>query len=245
MTDVSTLTQNLAPRWGNWLISTLVWLPLLLPMLALWQGRLPLQAEVSAPNYALLYGGLTVAWLLTGLLGGFEGRAAIVIAGVASIGLSLWTLNAITAFDLSGGAIATFFVALIIVDALTYAAAAALATGVTFGAAGGRALVAVGVLAFVIGVISAEFGIGEPQAANILNPEPNYLIGGFMGVMSFGFMMGLLYMLGRMGLELAANPGSVGDVGGLVLGAVALFVAAHGFIIWFFFFDGWRVIQGG
>jgi len=58
-------------RVGKWLVSTLIWLPLLIPTLGLGLELLPSRA-LSADAYLLISVGLAVSWLLTGLLGGID-----------------------------------------------------------------------------------------------------------------------------------------------------------------------------
>jgi serine/threonine protein kinase len=59
-------------RVGKWLVSTLIWLPFLMPSLGLGLELLPHSSKAwSADTYLLWSAGMFVCWLLTGLLGGF------------------------------------------------------------------------------------------------------------------------------------------------------------------------------
>ncbi len=55
---------------GTWLASTLLWLPLLTPLLAIGTGALPSQARLIP--LPLLLAGIAVGWLLTAYLGSLE-----------------------------------------------------------------------------------------------------------------------------------------------------------------------------
>ncbi len=72
-------------RVGKWLVSTLIWLPLLIPLLGLGLELLPHSSKAwSADTYLILSAVVFVCWLLTGLLGDVENETASYVAiGVA------------------------------------------------------------------------------------------------------------------------------------------------------------------
>jgi hypothetical protein len=118
-------------RVGKWLVSTLIWLPLLMPTLGLGLELLPHSSKAwSADTYLLWSGGVFVCWLLTGLLGGIDNDAAVGVAVGVVVGVA--------------GSVA-FVVAFVVAVVV----AAVVAGGVAVGVAGVAVVVAVGVAVVV------------------------------------------------------------------------------------------------
>jgi len=70
-------------RLSKWLISTLVWLPLLIPLLGLGLELLPHSSKAwSVDTYLIWSAVVFVCWLITGLLGDVEDDTAFGVAGV-------------------------------------------------------------------------------------------------------------------------------------------------------------------
>jgi tetratricopeptide (TPR) repeat protein len=77
-------------RRTEWLVSTLIWLPLFIPTLAMRMGNLSCAEYVpSTAIYSWLILGLMLAWILTGCLGNRDNKAAVSLVTVVSWGLAL------------------------------------------------------------------------------------------------------------------------------------------------------------
>ena len=84
------LARAVMHREGDWLVSTLVWVPLLIPVLAMGMQTLSCTDYVPAPRiYLWISLGLGLAWILTGWLGTTEGRVAVDLAAAIAGGLAL------------------------------------------------------------------------------------------------------------------------------------------------------------
>jgi hypothetical protein len=156
--------QDDEKRVGNWLVSNLIWWPLLLPSLALGLEQWPLSAQWQANIYLLFTGLFLLAWLFTGgvritkdvtitlgiLMSIFIGVGVAI--GIAIILLSLISINFQIALLLS---IALFIitiiaglVAVIVASDIVVIISILVAIGIAVGAAGGI-LISNFILAFV------------------------------------------------------------------------------------------------
>ncbi|MCK5717501.1 MAG: hypothetical protein KAH77_08430, partial [Thiomargarita sp.] len=140
-------------RIGKWLVSTLIWLPLLMPTLGLGFELLPhSNTALSANVYLIMCAGLGICWLLTGWLGDNDENLVVVLA----VGLAV-LLAVGLAVSLAGGL--AVVLAVLLAGGLAVGQACGLAFGLAvslaFGLAGGLAsglagIVLAGVLAGVL-----------------------------------------------------------------------------------------------
>ena len=148
---------------SKWSISTLIWLPLLMPTLALWLELIPRTYGTSIPEvYLYLIVVSLVAWLFTALLGAYDGdglcmmllTVAVCVAGIvaadAGLGVALVVLSCVAlgagfnkiTYELSG----------IVVDMVLIGVAVGVATVGVATVGGG---IVVGIVAFiVVGIVA-------------------------------------------------------------------------------------------
>ena len=174
-------------RTGKWLASTLIWLPLFIPTLALALGALPPTETAYPPTtYPLLAAGLVVAWSLTGWLGDKRGKggrlpfvlehllgycAALVIAGVVAHGVGKAVVDGLTVRTVIAVASAVAgIVARVMAGALKDpdVANGSRPSGVMYGVAGGVVLGA----AFGLMLSAVDLGVG-PSYEVVIAGDPS------------------------------------------------------------------------
>jgi len=170
-------------RVGKWLVSTLIWLPLLIPTLGLGLEVLPHSSKAwPADTYLLSSGGVFVCWLLTGLLGSIDndvvgvvvGVVAFVVVGVVMFGVVVVgvVMFGVVAFGVMFGVMFGVGVAGGVAGGVAFGVVGGVVVGVAafvaFVAVGGVAFVAVGgvvvgVAAFVAFVVKKSLKTGTPS----------------------------------------------------------------------------------
>jgi hypothetical protein len=208
--------KNDEKRVGKWLLSTLTWFPLLVLTLALGLEFLPPFEKASPLDTYLWDSALLVGcWLLTGWLGDIDeywvAIVAFVVAGVVA-GVVAFDVAGVMAVGVPFGV--TGVVAFDVAFIVAFFVVGNVAFGVTFGV-----VVFVGLFMFFVmfsGAFSAMFGLG-------------FLVG--VGV-------ALLVVAGAAeAVEKSLETGTPSFLAHLTF---LLLLAAHLFLIWFSFLDGWR-----
>ncbi len=233
---------------GTVLASTLLWIPLLIPMIALGTNAIPVQARM-VPLW-LLIAGIVVGWMLTVWLGMleypavtgwrhafgpvFEGAFLIVFGisfgiafGMAFItGLDLMEVILVPQVFGVNGLIAmvaafgvSFGVAYIIADQIAFGGAFIIAPMI--------AVCFTGLVAFGIGFVGSFFAIFLTTFGMA-----------FVGAFVVTFLLTSLFVK-----RLERNPNSV-LAKGIRIGGLAALLAAYGALVWICLLGGWRVLVG-
>ncbi|MEE8389756.1 MAG: hypothetical protein V3S14_03035 [Anaerolineae bacterium] len=224
-------------RVGKWLASTLIWLPLLIPTLALGLDTLPRGADAFPTVFywgCLL--GLVLAWTLTGWVGSIDiadsgadvapvGTASVVALGAVlavafsvAIGAAIGVANALarhTAFAVTACVCIAESVAFVVADVVTGTRGAN--TGVLGGLAG---FVALGVAGFA--------GLGAAQGVEDL--VANLVMVGITVKAAFSVAEGVQASL------------TIGHPFWTMRAAFGILVLVHVFLVWFSFLGGWRAL---
>jgi hypothetical protein len=222
-------------RVGKWLASTLIWLPLGIPTLALGTGILPHSADAFPTGFYLgCLLGLILAWTLTGWLGNIDvaesvadvapiGRAGVVALGVVlalvfgtAIGVAVGLADALakhTAFAV--------MVCVCIAEGVAFVVADVVAKGMDRGTLGGlESFVALGVAGFV--GISATEGAADLVA--------NLVVVGVTIKIALGVGEGVQESL------------ETGHPEGMARMTFGVLVLAHVFLLCFSFLGGWYAL---
>jgi tetratricopeptide (TPR) repeat protein len=213
---------------GGWLVSTLTWLPLFIPTLALGLGALHYTERVPFPAVYLWASlGLGLAWVLTGSLGRVDDRVAVALGAIGA-----WVMAFVVAFVVLGSMAFD-----LVVEGATRGVLGSIAVVVAFVVAGGAAS---GMADAVAGKMAAAVAAGVATAMTFV------VAFGVVGVVVFGVVGGV------------ASAVAVGLMGGVVGGVVCNMVAgvaksaeaalglsllAHVFLLWFSLLGGWQVFQ--
>jgi len=224
-----------ARRAGKWLASTLIWLPLATPTLALGLNILPQEASAFPDGFYLgCLLGLILAWRLTGWLGDIDltdSGANVALAGAVSV-------------RALGAALA-----------VVYGVAIGTAIGVTDGLAQHTAFAVTACIciaesvAFVVADVVARGadtgGLGSMEGFVALG------VAGFTGLCTAQGAAGLVVnlVLVSMTIKAAFSVGE-GVQASLKIGrpfwtmraVFGTLVLVHAFLIWFSLLDGWRVL---
>jgi tetratricopeptide (TPR) repeat protein len=201
-------------RVGSWLVSTLTWLPLLIPTLALELGTLPGTSVASPSAYLYSCLGLLLAWALTGMLGKSTKPWVGVVAGITAVGVAGVVAGVAAegvafgvAFDVAGGVF-----------------------GMALGAAVGAAVgVAVGVAGVVAGGVALGAAVGVALGVGF----------GAAGVVVFG-AAGVVAGVVAVGVDRSLKTGTASPW--VQVGEDAL-TLSYAFLVWFCFLGGWRVFS--
>ncbi len=174
-----TFGQEDEKRVGNWLVSSLIWWPLLIPTLALGLEQWPHVAEAWLPNtYLLISAFLIIGWLLTGgikinkdmaigitifISVGIAVGVAVDMAGIVIGVVAIWFPVAIVvSMALFVAVIIASLVAIIVASDVAVVIAVLVSLGVAVGIAGGVTLwlsdfivgfIACSIAGFVAGVV--------------------------------------------------------------------------------------------
>jgi hypothetical protein len=153
--------EEAVKRVGKWLTSTLIWLPLLIPTLALSLDALP----ISRPGWGWLLGaGLVLGWALTGWLGARNDLVAFGAMVVVAFVVALVVIGAFGEMvsDVGGAA---FVVAAIVAGGVAFDAAGVVAFAVACIAAFVMADVVAGSVAGVLaGLVAAPVALGVKKS---------------------------------------------------------------------------------
>jgi tetratricopeptide (TPR) repeat protein len=204
---------------GEWLVSTLIWLPLFIPALALGLGRLPRVEMTHLPAVHLwLPAAVVLVWSLTGWLCRLNSGDVVAMAVAAAFVVTVFVVSSV-----AGDAV--LFIMILVTVWVAGALAVDIGGRVTFGAVGG---VASGVAARIAGdAVSAIVGRVTGAVA-----------GAVMALALVASVVVLAVGLARhveKSLE-AVRPSWLGR------GALGVLVLAYGFLIWFSFLDGWQML---
>lgn len=231
---------------GNWLASTLTWLPIFIPTLALGIGTLPSSGPAF---YQWTSTGLILLWLLTGWFGGRknkEGKELLIGVGLFVVGgVGLFVARGIAAEVTAGvaaGVAAGVVLGMAVGVALEVAVGVpkAVLKGVARGAARGVRLILLVMFAMIFAVIFAVI----------------FTVTGVMGLMValvVAFVMALV-------VESVVAGVVVGVVAGVVAGVVedsiksgqaswlsrlvfTILLLDYAFLIWYAFLGGAEVLQ--
>ncbi len=222
-------------RVGRWLTSTLIWLPLAIPTLALGLDILP-RAEGAFPTgfYLGCLFGLALAWTLTGWLGTIdltESEAGIKSLGttdVAMLGVVLAVVFGVAVGVPIGVADAmskpTAFVVMVgvcVSEGVAFVVAHIVAQGTSTGTLGSlESFVALGVASF------AGISVTEGAVDLVVN------------LIVFGVTFKAMLDVGD-GVETSLKIGRPFWIARVTLGGLTLIYA---FLVWFSFFGGWRAL---
>jgi hypothetical protein len=218
-------------RVGKWLSSTLIWLPLFVPTLALGLNFLPRGADTLPTGFYLgCLPGLILAWALTGWLGNIDvadsvaDAAPIGRAGVAALGVVLAVVFSVTIVAAVGvtdavtkDVVFVITVCVCIAESVAFVVADVVAKGVSTGVLGGlEGFVALGVAGFT--------GIGA--ARGVADLVANLVVAGVAAraALSVG-----------EGVQASLKTGRPFWTARVVFGALVL---VHVFLAWFSFLSG-------
>lgn len=231
---------------GTWLASTLLWIPLLIPILAVGLHTLPVGSEL-VPLW-LLIAGMVLGWLLTAWMGSLEYPMA---AGWREAFGPVYEGAFIVVFGLAFGVAfgTAFLTGLDIMEILLVNQA--------LGQAGLGAMVAAFGIAFGIAYIVADkvaFGgafIITPLLAMCFTGLVAFgigFVGNFIAIflMAFGIVFVISFVVAFVLVSLIASrieryPDSALARGVRIVGLVAL-ASAHAALLWICFFEGWRLL---
>ncbi|TGO02666.1 hypothetical protein PN36_21110 [Candidatus Thiomargarita nelsonii] len=213
-------------RVGKWLVSTLIWLPLLMPILGLGLGLLPHSSKaLSVDTYLLLSAGVFVCWLLIGWLGNIYIDENDWDRDVILVGILVVTVGVAVGVNIGvelgvAGSLACYVawcVALLVAGSLVCGVVCCVELGV----AGVIMLVGV-MVAVVVGITGVVLGV---------------MAGFLAGMVAFGVMfvveVGMTFVV-----EKSLNTGTPSWIARL---AFLLLIAAHLFLILYSFLGGWRL----
>ncbi len=235
---------------GKWLASTLTWLPLFIPTLALGLGTLPRMGYVPSPTAYLWSSlGLALAWVLTGWLGKSDDDVAAAVATIVAVAVAFivaFVVLAGMAVDVAVGVTqgvavgVAFVVGGVAASGVAHAIADDGAVDVAFVVAVIMASIVVVVLVVVLAVVAAlvvadsiAFVVADSMALVVVGVVAGVVAGVVVGVMVFRWAAG-------MAAAVVAGVAEVAESAGRALGISLL---AHAFLIWFSFLGGWRVFQ--
>jgi hypothetical protein len=222
-------------RVGKWLTSTLIWLPLGIPTLALSMGVLPRSADAFPAGFYLgCLSGLVLAWTLTRWLGNIDladsvadvapiGRAGVVALGVVLaivfgtvLGVSVGVTDALVKH-----AAFAVVVCVCIAEGVAFVVADVVAGGMDRGTLGGlESFVALGVAGFV-GISAAE-GVADLVV--------NLVVVGVTIKAALGV---------RESVQESLKAGHPEGISRTIFGALVL---AHVFLLYLSFLGGWRAL---
>lgn len=180
-------------RVGKWPVSLLIWLPILIPTLALGLGTLPRSPDAWPPaTYFWLSGALALICLLTGWLGDSDHIAS----GLALTSLAF--VGAVGATTAVAGGLA-FGVLNDFITGLSSSVALLVAIGVAFIVQGNGlklgTVVIIGV-AIAVAIITLVIRIGYVTGAVIID-IPTSMLGGLAGSVASSFTIGIVVWIGE------------------------------------------------
>jgi len=221
---------------GKWLTSTLTWLPLLMPTLALGLELIPHAINGASEVYLSLTTILLIGWLLTGWLGDIDRDDAVgvafdvagVVAGYVALAVALavaFDVTGVVALDVAG------FVAIGVAVGVAGVVAGYVALAVT---SGGVAVVVA--LAVAVGVaVGMAVVVALAVAVGVID-DVAIIIAVIVGaVIFFGILFGFV-IIGTVIKKSIKN----GTPSWIARFAFFLLVTAHLFLIYYYFLGGWR-----
>lgn len=208
-------------RVGKWLVNTLIWLPLLIPSLALGLEWLPHSSKAWLPEtYLWISGGLVGCWLLVGWLVDLDDdRAGFVVIVATVVGFAV---GFVVAVDV--GFVVAFF--------MVFFMASFMAVVVAFFMASFMA-------SFMANMV-ARFMAGS-MAVFVANGVANGVTDGVAFIVTFvvaGSMAIFMPVVVADGVEESLKTGTPSWLARL---AFLLLIVAHLFLIYFCFLGGWRL----
>jgi serine/threonine protein kinase len=218
-------------RVCSWLVSTLVWLPLLMPILGLGLELLPHSSKAwSAETYLLLSAGVFVCWLLTGWLGSIESIAYGCDTGGAGciafvvVFVVVFVVAFVVAFV--GFGVSMERAGLLFLWAICVTVGVTVGVGVTINKSG----VAFGV---VFGVaFGVVFGVAFGGVAGGIQHNVGKVVIGFI----MSFVVGYVAFVVAKVVEESLKTGTW-----FARFLFLLLIAAHLFLIGYCFLGGWRL----
>lgn len=210
-------------RTGFWLVSTLAWLPLVLPVVGFALGSVTLPDETYPNSFRISASvglSMIVGWVFAGWLGRWRGNAISLLAAAVAGAMAFVMFTVLGYFNVTFGHTGTLASLLL---SISLGTAAAIAYAVAFTAAPSAAGIPSGLLlsAVLYGAVSGN----EPGSAGGIAGAALIVVG--IGV---GITLGYNVKRGRMNALSWA-----------VAGAVALHYAA---LLWLYFLGGWGVLLG-
>ena len=210
-------------RVGKWLVSTLIWLPLFFPTLALGLGTLPCAEGISPTTLIWLSGSLALAWLLTGWLGDKADDVTIGVVAIVAVILA-FGVAVIVADSVEVGVAASAAVGAVvsIVVIVAIGVAFSVAGDVEFSVAVGVALVVAGVVVIVVAV-GVGLGLAGVLAVGAASGVEGVVTVGVAGGLVSGVTLGVI--VGIPSVVALHEKEEAKYVVGAVTGGVAVLVA--------------------
>jgi tetratricopeptide (TPR) repeat protein len=218
----------------EWLVSTLIWLPLFIPTLAMRMGTLSGAGHVPPTAvYSWLIVGLMLAWILTGCLGkrDRDNKAAVSLVTVVSWGLALVAAGSVLGglvidllSDVPSDLLGTVLVAAVLVVAQFIAASGASSSIADLMADAMATAIAAGVATAMIFVIAIL--IVFVVAVGVVHGEPDLMVIGVICAIGGGVISSITAGVARS-----------------TKGAWAMLVLALVFLFWFSFLRGSHAFQ--
>ena len=216
-------------RVGKWLVSTLLWLPLLMPSLALGLEWLPHLSKAWLPEtYLWISAGLVGCWLLTGLFGDLDEGWPVVVAGVVCIVTTVITVAVMLDIAVNVAVVVMLGVAVVVTFLMTDGMADYLARIVIYGLADVKNGVAIGVM----------LGVMFSVAFSITGMILTVFVRAFVGALVVA-VVGVILNKSLITLRTCINF-KIRFHSWLARFAFPLLIAAHLFLIYYCFFDGWK-----
>ncbi len=199
---------------GVWLVSTLAWLPLVIPTLGYSLGTIPV-ATSSPLNLFFVWALFVVGWFATGWLNMRDSRLgsfiAFLIAGVVTMMIFL-LIGGLDNIELMPGAVAYV--------------AATMALGLAFGVGFGVASRATGIVAGIIVALVMFMALFN----RTLGPES-----ALVGIALIGMTLGVTTIIQRS-ME-------TGMLSRLHWGVLTAVLVTYGALVWIYFLGGWSVLS--
>jgi hypothetical protein len=221
-------------RRTEWLVSTLIWLPLFIPTLAMRMGTLSGAENVSSTAvYSWLIVGLMLAWILTGCLGkrDRDNKTVVSLVTVVSWGLALVAAGSVLGglvldllSDATSDLLGTVLVAAVLVVAEFIAASGASSSIADSMADAMATAIAAGVATAMIFVIAIL--IVFVVAVGVVHGEPDIVVIGVICAIGGGVISSITAGVARS-----------------IKGAWAMLVLALVFLFWLSFLQGSHAFQ--
>jgi len=248
---LETLARTAEHRAGDWLVSTLTWLPLFISTVALGLVPLPRMESILPPAvYLRMSLGLILAWVLTAWLGKGDNRVAVRVMtfvgfimafSIAATVLGGWAVGLTRDVIASAALVVAVGVAFTIAGGAARCVARAVAGSVATAVAAAVAVAMAGIVVIITAAILAFVMAGavvDSVALAVTDSMPGNVICIVAGAVAFGVVFALAFgLVARV-------------VGGVVAGAAenagvafVVLLLTCVFLFWISFLDGCRVFQ--
>lgn len=222
-------------RMGRWLASTLIWMPLVIPTLALGLGFLPRGAGAFPTGFYLggLFG-LALAWTLTGWLGNIDlAESEVSIASLGTTGVAMLGVVLAVVFGVAVGVPMGVADALAKHTAFAVMVCVCIAEGVAFVVA--EVVVrgaGTGVLGSLVGFVA--LGVASFAGISVTEGVTDLVVNLIVVGVTFKVMLGV-----GEGVEESLRADHPFWMARVILGVLVL---VYAFLVWFSFLGGWRVL---